>query len=489
MLAPIDTLQYLKARLDEALDRLPPTDVEPTPEPAPQPVCPTDGDPAVRPLLSLVLALPRRPTHAPQLDGAQFQFAHAQRGTLSAGYGHAAEWEAAGPQRLRRLGDIARMLRRRWRREDPDETGFDAFAMLGFAASPDAVPQIEDHLPNAILWVPEIGLRSRDGEAALVLSATLPVARAELTARWHAALDRLVPQLYGPIDGPLMPAPLTREFAEPNRAGWATMVADALAEIRRGGLDKVVLSRRLDISGPRHLDVGRLLAALGCLFPSCQIINLRRHGKSFVAATPERLLSQTVGQGMHQGGGQVAVDAIAGTAPRAQTAEDDQALARALLHSEKNLREHRFVIDAIREALSGCCDDIRSPASPQVMQLSNAQHLWSPIEARARPGSDLFRLAERLHPTPATNGQPRASAQEWLRVGEPFDRGWYTGAAGLIEPDLSGELWVLLRCARICANRAELYAGCGIVAGSDAAAEWDETEAKLTAMLSALQYA
>jgi isochorismate synthase EntC len=113
--------------------------------------------------------------------------------------------------------------------------------------------------------------------------------------------------------------------------------------------------------------------------------------------------------------------------------------------------------------------------------------------AGSRPRRDadanVFRLAERLHPTPATNGQPRERAREWLRVGEPFERGWYTGAAGIVEPDLSGELWVLLRCARICGDRAELYAGAGVVSGSDALSEWDETEAKLQAMLTALRYA
>jgi menaquinone-specific isochorismate synthase len=147
------------------------------------------------------------------------------------------------------------------------------------------------------------------------------------------------------------------------------------------------------------------------------------------------------------------------------------------------------VIDAIREALASCCVEIDAPAEPRLMQLSNAQHLWSPIRARTDAGVDLFELAERLHPTPATNGQPRHSASAWLQQAEPFERGWYTGAAGTLEPDLSGELWVLLRCARVCGNRAELYAGAGIVAGSDPVTEWDETEAKLRAMLSALQYA
>ena len=466
MQAPLKILEHLEARLDDRLDSLPLSAAESS---------------IARPLVSLLLPLPRAPFSAPQLDGRQFQFQHAQRGELHAGYGCAAEWHEEGPRRLQRLADNASALARCWHRRDPDDTGFDAFAMLGFAASAEAVPQIEDHLPNAILWVPEIGLRTRDGEAVLILSAALPATRAQLADAWRAALRRLVPQLYQPPVGPLMPAPLARDFAEPDFSGWSAMVADALEQIDRGGLDKVVLSRRLDVSGPRCFDLGRLIGALGCLFPSCQIINLRRNGKSFVAATPERLLSQQ--------GARLTVDAIAGTAPRAETAARDAELARTLLSCDKNLREHRFVIDAIHTALADCCDVISSARTPSVMQLSNAQHLWSAIEAMPRSGTHVFDLAERLHPTPATNGQPRDKAQTWLQAREPFERGWYTGAAGIVEPDLSGELWVLLRCARVCGERAELYAGAGIVAGSDAVSEWDETEDKLKAMLSALQYA
>ncbi len=101
----------------------------------------------------------------------------------------------------------------------------------------------------------------------------------------------------------------------------------------------------------------------------------------------------------------------------------------------------------------------------------------------------VFTLAELLHPTPATNGEPRREASAWLSHCDPFDRGWYTGAAGLVEPDLSGELWVLLRCADIHNQTADLFAGAGIVEGSDPALEWRETEHKLDAMLSALRFA
>jgi menaquinone-specific isochorismate synthase len=106
-----------------------------------------------------------------------------------------------------------------------------------------------------------------------------------------------------------------------------------------------------------------------------------------------------------------------------------------------------------------------------------------------RGDTDLFCLAEHLHPTPATNGQPRQQARDWLTRSEPIERGWYTGAAGILEPDLSGELWVLLRCAEVTGDSARLYAGAGIVAGSDPLAEWRETGHKLAAIATALQFA
>ncbi|MFP4279654.1 MAG: isochorismate synthase MenF [Halochromatium sp.] len=469
VLAPLQVLDQLKARLAEGIEMLPLASSLGV------------GEDAGRGLVSLLLALPRVPSSLPQLTGAQFQFRHVQRDELRAGYGTAAEWHAAGADRLRQLAASGRALRAHWDRADPDETGFEAFAMLGFAASPEPAPMIEDHLPNALLWVPEIGVRASTGAAALVLSAPRPKTAEALLQRWSAALDELVPWLYRPVEGPLMAAGLSHEFAEPDQSEWAALVDAALRAIDEGSLQKVVLSRRLDVVGSRRFDVDRLLGVLSCLFPSCQVVNLRRQGSSFVAATPERLLSQQ--------GRALEVDAIAGTTDRNADTAADAALGEALRASDKNLREHRFVIDAIRAALRPCCRDIQTPAEPQLMQLSNAQHLWSPIRACADAGVDVFDLAERLHPTPATNGQPRHDASAWLRRSEPFERGWYTGAAGTLEPDLSGELWVLLRCARVCGNRAELYAGAGIVAGSDPATEWDETEAKLRAMLSALQYA
>jgi salicylate biosynthesis isochorismate synthase len=461
MLAPSAMLDGLDARLADALTRLP-----------------LAGPPGA--VQSVLLALPRAPAAAAQLAGRQFVFQHTERGELHAGYGEAVAWEAAGPARFKTMAQV--LAEGDWLRADPDDTGLDAFAMLGFAAADEAPAQAAcSSSPAALLWVPEIGLICRDHEAALVFSTTLPARRAELLTRWRGLLRALLPRLYGQPAGPLPPATLRRECEEPDRAGWDGLVRAALAAVDAGPIEKLVVSRRLKVAGPRVFDIGRLLGALGCLFPTCQTLGLRRNGRSFVAATPERLLSLRDGR--------LEVDAIAGTAARAESAEADAALRAALLGCDKNRREHRVVIEAIGSALAEHCDDIRAPDAPVVMQLHNAQHLWSPLAARPRADVGLFDLAASLHPTPATNGQPRAAAQAWLRRVEPFPRGWYTGAAGILTPNGDGELWVLLRCAMVSGAEAELFAGAGIVAGSDPESEWSETEAKLAAMLSALQYA
>jgi isochorismate synthase len=462
MLAPVEILDQLKERLAETVGT----------------AIPLTGTG----FASIVLSLPAVPAVAPQLGGPQFHFVHGHRGETRAGYGFAAEWEAAGPSRLQTLRAAARRLAGSWRQIDLDETGFRGFAMLGFAArAGEPRSGSSNGLPNAMLWLPEVALCTRNGESALVLTSALPAIRSDLLARWTHRLDQLIPALAGSPAGPLHPAPLRRSAEQPDAQGWQRLVQSALARINRRDLEKVVVGRRVRLEGTRRFDHNRLMSALTFLFPSCQVVNLRRGNLSFIAATPERLLTQR--------GTRVEVDALAGTTPRSPDAAEDQALTAALLSCPKNLHEHRLVVDAVDAALRPCSSRLEVPERPEVMLLNNAQHLWSRVKAEVSPETDLFALAERLHPTPATNGQPRGEASAWLRGADPFERGWYTGAAGIVEPDLSGELWVLLRCAELDGDTAYLYAGAGIVAGSDPLAEWRETEDKLAAMLTALQFA
>ena len=465
MLAPLKTLEQIIARLGETIDALP--------------LARTEG------FASLVLELPLGLAMAPEIPGPQFQFAHNHRGDVRAGYGIACEWTAAGEARLQTLRTAATRMSAQWEHFDPDETGFSGFTMLGFAASPmqgdNGSPADPRALPNALLWLPELALSSRGGQAAVILSTALPVAREEILARWQARLEQIIPQLNQPALDPLTPAHLDQGPTEPDAARWQDLVLSALEQIEQAHLEKVVICRRLRLEGHRRFDLTRLNAALAYLFPSCQVITIRRHAESFVAATPERLFTQQRDR--------IEVDAIAGTVCRAPNADRDAALTSALRTSQKNLHEHMVVVEAVSDALSHCSRRVDVADGPRVMQLNNAQHLWSIIRAELDPGMDVFQLAELLHPTPATNGHPCQRARAWLHSSEPIQRGWYTGAAGIIEPDLTGELWVLLRCARIHDRSADLYAGAGIVAGSDPESEWQETEHKLAAMSTALQFA
>ncbi len=513
MLAPLQVLEQLRARLDETLALLP--------------LAQADG------FVSLILELPHSVTIAPELPVPvpQFQFAHNHREELRAGYGCAAEWHTAGAERLPKLRAAVKAATANWAQIDPDETGFVGFGMLGFAAAPDLKsPQppffkggldasfsnggldaahfekgtsksppfgkgtsvsppfekggaggISSAFPNALFWLPELALCGQAGQAALILTTALPIPLETLRPRWQHWLDQIVPLLaQGALD-PLTSAHLERGLSEPDAATWQRLVNTALADIAHGDLEKVVLGRRLRLEGQRRFDLTRLNAALSYLFPSCQLINIRREATSFVAATPERLFTQ------HRD--RIEADALAGTICRAEDAERDANLTLTLQHCDKNRREHQVVVDAVTSALRQCCLQLAPPEGPRILQLNNAQHLWSIVRGQLRPEMDVFRLAELLHPTPATNGQPRQSARDWLQRNEPLARGWYTGAAGIVTPDFTGELWVLLRCAQIKERVADLYAGAGIVAGSDPASEWQETEHKLAAMLTALQFA
>jgi len=406
---------------------------------------------------------------------------------MRAGFGIAHELRAAGPNRLSELGARARALSPRWQQIDPDETGFHGFALLGFAADPDAPnhPHAGEYppegLPNALLWVPELALWRVQDQAAVILTTPLPVAREWLRRRWLSLLGQLALSLSEPLPEPLTPGPLEHLGSLPGLRDWQRLVDSTLCEIQDGCMTKAVLSRRIRLRGHRTFDLRRLQYVLTWLFPACQVIRIAHGPGSFLAATPERLVRI---QGRH-----VEVDAIAGTAARSADPSEDAALTEALVQSEKERREHDVVVEVLRATLCGHCTQLRMPNRPRVLQLHNTQHLWTPIEARLAFQTDLFDLAEHLHPTPATNGHPKEKAREWLRRVEPMERGWYTGAAGILESDLSGELWVLLRCAEVAGNEARLYAGAGIVAGSSPLSEWRETGHKLSAMATALRFA
>jgi menaquinone-specific isochorismate synthase len=185
-------------------------------------------------------------------------------------------------------------------------------------------------------------------------------------------------------------------------------------------------------------------------------------------------------------GRRVRADCLAGTARRGGTPEEDERIGAALLADEKERREHAFVARGIEESLAPFSANVHHPDEPGLRRMANVQHLHTPIEATTDGDRHVLELVEALHPTAATAGLPRQEALALIREQEPFSRGWYAGAIGWIDADGGGEFAVALRSGLLREDVATLYAGCGIVTGSQAEREWVESEIKLAAMLYAL---
>ncbi|BFM41151.1 isochorismate synthase [Synechocystis sp. LKSZ1] len=251
-----------------------------------------------------------------------------------------------------------------------------------------------------------------------------------------------------------------------------------LQDIRRQQLHKVVLAQALDVETEQPFQVSRCLQNLRKNYGDCHLFSLGNgQGQSFVGASPERLFSIR----QHQ----LVTDALAGSAARGRTPAEEESLTQHLLHNPKERREHQavleFILQRLTEAgLSPCC------APLQLLKLSNIQHLWTPIQAPWPAHLHPLDLLAKLHPTPAVAGVPSAQACAAIRHHENFDRSLYAAPLGWIDSDGNSEFIVGIRSALLGKYQARLFAGAGIVAGSDPDREMAEIELKLQVLWRAL---
>jgi len=269
------------------------------------------------------------------------------------------------------------------------------------------------------------------------------------------------------------PAPLSG-------AAWQALVAKTARGIADGtlGLDKVVLARAERLHADRPFDPAVALERLVQAYPTCTVFAIRSGAATFLGATPERLVD------VHDG--VASTMALAATIRRGATPDEDAHLARALLASAKERTEHAIVASALRQAFDDVCTRVVADAEPRIERLPNLQHLLTSIRGQLAPGRTVLDVVARLHPTPAVGGAPRGPALDLLRRCESLDRGWYAGALGWLNRAGDGEFSVGIRSALVHGTEATLFAGCGIVADSDAAAEYAESTWKLRPMLAAL---
>ncbi len=402
-----------------------------------------------------------------------------RRGEGRVGWGCAAQVHTAGPQRFaqaeswwRQVVAVAGAL------EGVD--GLVAFGSFAFAAHSPA---------GGVLRVPAITVRRCGATASVTTVVDLgtlaePGDPAELDAA-HAAYWATAPISTGePATGsepelPLPQAPGEVAFSDGARSGpaWQSAVATAVARIGAGELDKVVLARDLYAEAAAPVEPRWLLRRLAAEYESTWVFAV----DGLVGATPEMLCRLERGL--------VTSRVLAGTIRRSGDDERDLALAASLARSSKDLEEHEYAVRSVADALAPHCTSMNTPESPFVLHLPNVMHLATDVTGRLTNGATSISLAAALHPSAAVCGTPRDRASALIDELEGMDRRRYAGPVGWVDAAGDGEWGIALRCGELDATdprRVRLFAGCGIVAGSDPASELAESAAKLVPMRSAL---
>nr|P23300.1 RecName: Full=Putative isochorismate synthase; AltName: Full=Amonabactin; AltName: Full=Isochorismate mutase [Aeromonas hydrophila]AAA21935.1 amonabactin [Aeromonas hydrophila] len=297
--------------------------------------------------------------------------------------------------------------------------------------------------------------------------------------------DRPVPAAQAPVT-----AAMANQVVEANRvisvqstppaSEFQASVSAALDAFAQGRLAKVVLSRKLTLTLHQPADPTQVMARLMAQNPHAFHFSLPLgQGRRLLGASPELLLRVSEGE--------VFTHPLARSARRASEPAQEQMVARDLLASRKDQHEHKLVIDEIRRVLTPHCRELAIPSSPSLMSTDTLWHLGTPIAGRLNGGeASVLSLACQLHPTPALCGYPTELARQFIREQEPFRRALFSGIVGWCDSQGNGEWAVVIRCGVLDGHQVELFAGAGIVAGSDPPWSGPRPGTKLGTMLKAL---
>lgn len=319
-----------------------------------------------------------------------------------------------------------------------------------------------------------------------VIGGALPFDRGAPDCLWQCRRIRATAKAAAPA--PELPLRDWRLSAQPPAPAYADAVAQALQIMQDEvgqpeALEKIVLARSLLIQTRAPIPVAALMSRLG-RDPAITAfrVALPPNGaqrRELCGATPELLIQKT--------GAMIASVPLAGSAQRMDDPALDRAAAGALMASEKDHREHAIVVESILDVLTPWCRTLSAPQGTTLTSTRSMWHLGTRIEGRLKdPDTSSAVLAAALHPTPAVCGVPLARANDLIRQLETFARDFYAGAVGWCDARGDGAWYVAIRCAEISGAQARLYAGAGIVPGSDPMAEAAETGAKFGAFLAAL---
>jgi len=437
---------------------------------APAPVVPAD-----RLVVACTSAAPITLFQAPRREG--------EEPLDVVGFGEITRVEGSGPERLLQVSSAARRIFASLREERDADAGAAPgprfVGGLSFRTDPRRGPPWSA-FADASFTLPRWLYVARAGEAwiwLLVHAGDLASERATIEAELASIEAALAIAARPPSDEPSRGAGEGARIEGTSREAFCSLVREALVAIRAREIDKVVPVAASRLCPTRPLDARSTLARIAAAYEQTTRFAIQRGDRVFLGASPERLVSRR--------GRVVTTDGLAGTTRRGP---DDAGLMRALLANPKERHEHALVVEAIAAVLGPRCETLDVPEAPTIRSLPNVHHLWTPIRGELRDDTHVLSLVEALHPTPAVSGTPRDRATAWIASHEPDARGWYTGAVGWFDAAGDGDFAVAIRAGLVSPDEAWLYAGAGIVEGSDPPAEYAEIRAKQAPMLAALGF-
>jgi salicylate biosynthesis isochorismate synthase/menaquinone-specific isochorismate synthase len=396
-----------------------------------------------------------------------------------AGLGVAHEASSRGADRFRDVAEECLRLGERPVLEEPRglPAGAGPVWVGGFAFDPEGgASSTWSSLAPASLVLPQISICRRGDRAFLTVNAV--VRPGDGTERLGEELGARLASLR--LDAPLPlldPHPTAHaeiRSARPPRE-FEAAVEGATSRIAGGEFDKVVLAREVIVSAAAAHDPAAIFGAMREQFPACFCFCCGTPEAAFIGASPELLVRRA--------GASVSTVALAGSTRRSSDPAVDDHLGEQLLRSDKNRREQRIVTDRIVRALRPHAVWVEAAPEPEIVKVANIQHLATPVIAQLAEPHSAIEMAGLLHPTPAVGGEPWPAAATAIADLEGMDRGWYAAPVGWMDATEDGEFCVALRSALLRDRDAHLFAGVGVVAGSDPEAELAETEVKLQALL------
>ena len=286
--------------------------------------------------------------------------------------------------------------------------------------------------------------------------------------------DGAQPKLIEKFEGGMLPKITWRES---DVESWKSKVNAAVAEIQSGSLDKVVLAREIIADADSPIDPRPVLMKLSKEYPGTWVYS----NSGLIGATPELLIRLN--------NSMVVSRVLAGTISKTGDDAKDLALAASLARSSKDLEEHEYAVRSVADALAPFCTSTNVPDAPFVLHLSNVMHLATDVTGAIKESHkviDIFSILSKLHPSAAVCGTPTSLAAQLIKNLEGINRGRYAGPIGWVDAKGDGEQGIALRCGYINGIEVHAFAGCGIVAGSDASHEVAESQAKFLPIINAL---